>query len=177
MARIPFPNPEDLDPKTKELYDIMPVKLNLALMLGHSSSLARPFLKLGSSILLFSKLAPTLRELAILRVASLTGSHYELHHHIPIARSTGLSESSIGAALNIDKALDPDLSPKEALTLRLADEIVKQTSASEALVAECASEFGEETLVELVVSIGYYMMVSRFLLTFDVDLDKSEFVP
>ncbi len=177
MALIPFPNPEDLDSKTKELYDIMPVKLNLALMLGHSSSLARPFLKLGSSILLNSKLAPTLRELAILRVASLTWSQYELHHHIPIAKSTGLSGFSIEAALNVDKDLDPGLSRKEALTLRIADEIVSQSGASESLVAECLSEFGEETLVELVISICYYMMVSRFLLTFDVDLDYSEFVP
>ena len=40
---------------------------------------------------------PRIRETAILRVAHLSNSAYELHHHGPLARAAGLSDAEIAA--------------------------------------------------------------------------------
>ena len=111
MARIPFPDLNQLDTKTKEFYENIPIKLNMALMACHAPELVREFLTLGSAILLKSKTPPVLRELMILRVGSLTEAKYELHHHLNIAKRTGVDDKLIKAATTTDRDYDIDINP------------------------------------------------------------------
>ncbi len=171
MARISYPSHDKLEDKAKEIYDGLPIKLNLALMLCHTPTIAGPFLRLGSAILTQSKIPPVLRELLIVRIAHLTDSTYELSHHIPISKAVGANEATL--ELFRSEGEKDKLSPEESLIFDLASEIVNSDAASERTVLKCAELFGEEILIEMVVCASYYLMVSRFLKSLDIDLDKG----
>jgi len=59
----------------------------------------------------------------------------------------------------------------ETTLLRFTDEVVRDGKASEAAFAALAEYYSPEELIETTLLIGFYMMTSRFLQTFDMDLD------
>ncbi len=171
MARISYLRQVELEGKAKDIYDGLPIKLNLALMLCHSPTLAGPFLRLGSAILTQSKIPPILRELLIVRTAHLTNSEYELSHHILIAKAVGVDDATL--ALFRSEGGRDKLSPDKSLIFDLATEIAHSNEASEATILKCSQLFGDEILIEMVVCASYYLMVSRFLKSLAIDIDKG----
>ena len=55
--------------------------------------------------------------------------------------------------------------------MRFTDEVVLDGKASQAAFAALAEHYAPEELIETTLLIGFYMMTSRFLQTFDMDLD------
>ena len=91
MARIPYPNVEDLPEKVRTAAEKLP-PLNIMRMFLNAPTNALPLLSFGQSILTKQELDAHLRELAILRVAHLTGANYEWIQHVPIAKETGVTD-------------------------------------------------------------------------------------
>ena len=60
----------------------------------------------------------------------------------------------------------------EAALLRFTDEVVRDGKASETAFVALAEHYSPEELIETTLLIGFYMMTSRFLQTFDMDLDE-----
>ena len=172
MARIPYFDPNDAEgPRAKKAYERLP-PLNIFRMLGHSGEMIDGFTKLGGQILNFAKLDPVLREIAIIRVGVLSKATYEVHQHERIGRGLGMSEALIRAIHEGPEsaALD-DLQRK---VMRFTDDVVKNVRASDATFRPLADALSYKELQELTITIGYYMMVSRFLETFDVDIEQPE---
>lgn len=143
--------------------------LNIYRMLSHATTAAPGFLQLGGALLRAAELDPKLRELAILRVGVLSGASYEVHQHKRIARRAGVAEEKIEAT-----ALGPEadaFGPLEKLILRFTDEVVLRVKAPDALFRELLLHLNERQMVELVLTIGFYMMVSRFLENFEVEIE------
>jgi AhpD family alkylhydroperoxidase len=143
--------------------------LNIYRMLAHATSAAPGFLKLGGALLRESELDPKLRELAILRVGVLSGARYEVHQHQRIAARVGVSEEKI-AAIESEPGSGV-FTPLEKSILRFTDEVVRDVKASDALFAELLALLGNRRMAELVLTIGFYMMVSRFLENFEVEIE------
>src|SRR6266436_5238791 len=59
----------------------------------------------------------------------------------------------------------------ERLALRFTTEVVRDVRASEATFAELARRLSAQEIVELIITVGYYMMIARLLETTVVDLD------
>ena len=97
MARIPYVEPATAPPAVREVLDRLPVQLNIFKLMAHAETNFRPLLQLGSSILAQQQLAANFRELAILRVAQLSGAEYEWVQHVPIAQATGVTEAQVAA--------------------------------------------------------------------------------
>ena len=57
--------------------------------------------------------------------------------------------------------------------MRYTDDIVQNVRASDETFQTMEAAFSHQELVELTLTIGYYMMVSRFLETFDVDIEEE----
>jgi len=57
--------------------------------------------------------------------------------------------------------------------MRYTDDVVKNVRAGDATYKPLAEKLSLQEMQELTVTIGYYMMVSRFLETFDVDIEPS----
>ena len=62
----------------------------------------------------------------------------------------------------------------KTLVLRYTDDVVANVRASDATFRPLAERMDHQQMVELTMGIGCYMMVSRLLNTFDVDLEAAD---
>jgi 4-carboxymuconolactone decarboxylase len=168
VARIPYFDLEQAPASYTELLKGRP-PLNLYRMLPHAAAIAPGFLAMGRGILRDSELDPSIREIVILRVGILCHSSYEVHQHKRVARGVGLSEQKI-AAIEIGPS-SPEFSDVERLVLAFTDEVVHKVKASDAAFNRLLPHFPHRQIAEMVLTIGFYMMVSRFLENFEVDIE------
>lgn len=173
MPQIPYPELNEVAPDVKEFYENMPVKLNMAKMACHSSALVKPFLKLGSAILLKSKTPATLRELLILRIAAITNSHYELYHHEHIAKQTGIDDSYIKVAQDKSTKNYEALPEDIKVVFKVADDVIGIGRISSQVMDELKRLFSNEIVVELSIISGYYTMVSQYLQSLDINTEDD----
>lgn len=168
MARIPYADPSQFDDKTAKLIDRL-APLNLFKMMAHAPGLLRPFVDLGGAFLFEGKLDPVTRECAILRVGYLSKATYETSQHEKIGRDLGMSEALFDAIKTGPEA--PGLSEEQRLALALVDDLVTNVKAGDATFQPALAHFGVEMMQELTLVTGYYMMVSRYLETFEIDVE------
>jgi alkylhydroperoxidase family enzyme len=172
MARIPYVDAATAPPEVKDLLERLPVPLNIFKMMAHAETNFRPLVGLGTSILTRQQLSAKLRELAILRVARLSHAEYEWVQHVPIAKMADVSGEQI-AALERDDVGAACFDPVDRVVLRATDEIVRDGGPSDRTFAELASHFSNREIVELVLAVGFYMMMARLMLTTRIDLEAA----
>ena len=170
MARIPYADPKQFDEKTTHLIGQL-APLNIFRMMANAPGLLRPFVDLGGAFLFEGKLDPVTRECAILRVGYLSNASYETAQHEKIGRDVGMSEDLIEA---VKRGPDAEgLTEEQKLTLAYVDDLVANVKAGDATFKPALAHFGAEQLQELTLITGYYMMVCRFLETFEVDIEDG----
>ena len=126
-----------------------------------------------------SELDPKLRELAILRVGALCRSHYEVFQHRQLAAQAGLPQNKIDL---VSQSADgtPDLASFtqiEADVIRFTESVVRDVKAPAPLFEALAVVLSHKQLLELMMAIGFYMMVSRVLENLEVELEDPPVVP
>ena len=62
---------------------------------------------------------------------------------------------------------------RERFVLDFTDQVVHHVKVNDALFAQALARFGERQRAELVLTIGFYMMVSRFLENYEVDIEAQ----
>lgn len=129
----------------------------------HHPDLTRAYLTFSFYLLMRSTLPPRLRELAVLRVAHLTGCAYEWDEHVAIGQKAGLSEHDI-SALRRGEA-DDDF---DRTVLVAVDELVEKTGLSDETWAALGEQFDTRQAMDLVFTIGGYHMLAMALNTFGV---------
>jgi 4-carboxymuconolactone decarboxylase len=114
------------------------------------SSRMRP---LGAGILGHGRVDARDRELMILRTCARAGAEYEWGvHATAFGAGVGLSEEEIAATASG--------SPGDELVTRLADELYDTGDVSEELWTELAGRFADDQLLELIVTAGWYRLLS-----------------
>jgi 4-carboxymuconolactone decarboxylase len=111
--------------------------------------------------LLAGKLAGRYRELLILRTGWRCQAAYEWGQHVIIGRRAGLGVEEIERV-----KLGPDAagwSAHDAALLRTADELHDTSRLSDATWAELAATYDHRQLVEILMVVGHYHMVSYVL--------------
>src|SRR5689334_5097582 len=122
MPRIPYPDVSQLPEITRKT--LVNVPLNVVRICANASQvLFEAQGALGRAVADPDALEPRLRETVILRVAYLSNSEYELHHHVPLGRAAGLTEAELAAIAGRDYAA---LNPLLAAAARFTDEVVTQ---------------------------------------------------
>jgi 4-carboxymuconolactone decarboxylase len=174
MARVPYPDPATLDPNTTAFLERLP-PLNVFRMLAHSEGLLAAFVRFGNHLLFKTELDPVLREIAIIRVGVLCGAGYELVQHEAIGRRIGMSEPLI-AAIHAGPGSN-DLDDLQQLVLRFTDDLVANVRAGDETFVPLLEQLSSREVQELVITVGYYLAVSRFLETFDVDVEDDDVEP
>jgi hypothetical protein len=56
--------------------------------------------------------------------------------------------------------------------LRFADQLVHHVKAPDAMWQDLSKHLDHRQMAELVLTVGYYMMVCRFLENFEVDIES-----
>jgi len=113
-----------------------------------------------------SSLAPALREMIILRVAVLNKAWYEFESHTPHAQKAGVSDEKI-AALKAP-TLAPIFDERETAVMDATDALTRDVTLSDAQFDRLRPFFDPSGLVEVMVTIGSYNMVSRFLIAMNL---------
>jgi 4-carboxymuconolactone decarboxylase len=131
--------------------------------------------RLGEAVRFESSLSPRLRELVILTVVAYWNAQYAWSSHRRIARREGLDEhliESLGAGVR------PDFeNPIDALIYDFAREVIDMQRVSDRLYNEAVALLGEAGVVDLVILLGYYTMVSMMLTVFEVPVPTGESSP
>jgi alkylhydroperoxidase family enzyme len=170
MARLPYVDPAAASPEVRDTLAQLPVSLNVFRMMAHAETAFRPLIQLGTAILGRQDLDPRLRELLILLVGWRSPAPYEWTQHVPIAKAVGVSDEQIAALER--GALDAAcFDARQRAALVAAAELLERPRVSDAAFATLAAHFPPREIVELVVTVGYYMLVARLLESTAVDLD------
>lgn len=145
-------------------------QLNIFTTLAHHPKLLKRWLVFGTHVMVKSTLAPRDREILILRAGWRCGSDYEFGQHTIIGRGVGLTDHEI-ARLATD-GLD-GWSNADAVLLRATDELVADHRLSDATWGELSSRMEVEQLIDLVFTVGQYVLVSMALNSFGVQRDEG----
>lgn len=168
MSRISLIDVEDMTREQREQYDRFPSNLTRGLLLTEQR-LATALPNLANA-LRASGLDPKLREGVILRVAALTGSAYERMQHLEQAGKVGWSASDIAA---IEHSKLSGLPDAFRAVLAFVDECVASPQVSDATFAEAKAVLSDRDIATVILLVGHYMMVARFVATLEIDLDAK----
>jgi alkylhydroperoxidase family enzyme len=170
MARVPYLEPSDLAPEDQDLLK-RPIWLFKALV--NSPKAARAFSGLGGYIRYGSKLDPRLRELAILQVGWLARSPYEWSHHVKLGYDFGVTDADVQALIDDTAGKPTSLSALDKTVLKAAREMTQDGAMAETTFAALQTELGNEKVVDLTLTIGFYNAVVRVLGTLQIDVEPD----
>ncbi len=133
--------------------------------------LFRRWLGFGGA-LLSGTLPGRLRELVILRTAYRFGGGYEWAHHIELAEAQGVTREEI-AALGGDGLEGAGWSGVELAALRAVDETATTGAVSDATWELLDDGLNESEIIELLMLIAHYQMLTGVLRSLRVELEPS----
>jgi 4-carboxymuconolactone decarboxylase len=118
-----------------------------------------------------SALPPRERELVILRIGYLNRSEYEFAHHARMGLEAGLTEAEV-RRVAVDPA-SPEWSPFDRALIEAVDAIKYDMQLSDDLYARLSERYSVNQMIDLVMTVGNYNMVSTALNIFGVELEES----
>jgi alkylhydroperoxidase family enzyme len=170
MARIDYSDPTKHNDRTRELLE-KNRNANIFRMMAHSPSYLSQYCRLGGAIRNRGELDPIVRELAITRTGILCQAPYEIVAHKRIGKNVGVTDQQNEALENWQSATCFDETQRAALAF--TDEIVKLNKPTDATFNAIRARLTPGALVELQLSVGFYIMTSKFLETFAIDMQPG----
>ena len=169
MARIPYPDPDTIPAEVKTTLESTRPH-NIFRMMPYATTQVHGFIRFGTANFTEIALDPRLREIAILATARETNANYEWAHHVSIALRTGIADEVIAAIKN--RNLEA-LEGADRLVAEFATSVTRDVRASDATFQAVNELLGHQQTVELLMVVGYYNMVARFLETMEIDLEPK----
>lgn len=171
MARIDYCDTSKSSERTREILGKNRYA-NIFRMMAHSPSYFEQYCRLGGAIRHKGELDPVVRELAITRTGILCDALYEVVAHKRIGKNVGVTDEQ-NAALEDWKSASC-FNEVQRAALAFTDEIIRLRSPTDATFNAIASKLTSAALVELQLSVGFYIMTSKFLETFGIDMQPVE---
>jgi 4-carboxymuconolactone decarboxylase len=145
--------------------------LNVYSTMVRHPKMTEKWLSFASYILRRSTLPARDREILILRIGWLCRSEYEFGQHTLLGIASGLSPEEV---IRITEGPDaPGWEPFDAALLRAADELHADSFISEDTWKALANRYDEKQLMDAVMTVGQYHLVSMLLNTFGVQPDPG----
>jgi AhpD family alkylhydroperoxidase len=142
---------------------------------AHSPTTLAHLIRLGNTVLSKTQLNPKLRETAVLCVSEILGCDYERAAHIVMGKAAGMTDEQISS---IKKWQQSGIYSKtEQSVLRFTDEFIRNGKPSQSTFADLEKHMSHRELMELTVTIGFYELLAKLLLTFEVDMEDSTLTP
>lgn len=181
MARIAPVDPATASDEVHEALAALP-ELNIFRTLAHAETAFRPALRVGGAVLTRLELDPVLRELAILTVAREAEAKYEWIQHVAMAKQVGVTDEQIEALADPDRCssegadgravASAPFDERQATAIDLAACVVRGPRVSSALWDRVRGRFSDREIVELMIAVGYYLMLARLMTVIEIDLDE-----
>ena len=170
MARIDYCDTSKSSERTREILG-KNRNANIFRMMAHSPSYFEQYCRLGGAIRHKGELDPIVRELAITRTGILCEAPYEVVAHKRIGKGVGVTDEQNAALEDWKSATCFDGLQRAALAF--TDEIVKLRRPTDATFNAVVAKLTPAALIELQLSVGFYIMTSKFLETFDIDMQPA----
>jgi 4-carboxymuconolactone decarboxylase len=188
-GRVQWFRPDELDEDARELYDAITSGPRAAgprnsSLTGASGQLAGPFnamlltprlgnalQALGAAVRYQTSLGARARELAILSVARDAKSDFEWNAHATIGYAAGLTIEEVTALFEGREI--PTLSDNEQWVVRVVRTLLDRRDLTDAEFAEANDALGRETLMELIVLVGYYNTLALSMRVWRVPLAEG----
>jgi alkylhydroperoxidase family enzyme len=167
MARIDYSDPANASDRTREILG-KNRNANIFRMMAHSPSYFEQYCRLGGAIRNKGELDPVVRELAITRTGILCEAPYEVVAHKRIGKNVGVTDAQNDALKDWNSA--GCFNELQRAALAFTDEIVRLHRPTDATFKAISARLTPAALVELQLAVGFYIMTSKFLETFGIDL-------
>src|ERR1700694_17885 len=167
MARIEYSDPSQASDRTREILD-KTRNANILRMMSPSPKYFERYRRVGGAIRHKGELDPVVRELAITRTGILCEAPYEIVAHKHIGKGVGVTDEQ-NAALEDWKSATC-FNELQRAALAFTDEIVGLRRPTDATLNAIAAKLTPAALIELQLSVGFYIMTSKFLETFGIDM-------
>ncbi|OBF49119.1 carboxymuconolactone decarboxylase [Mycobacterium sp. 852002-53434_SCH5985345] len=141
---------------------------NVLSTLVRHPDLTRAYLPFNAYLLRGSTLSPRVREVALLRVVSRGECEYLWDHHIPIAERAGLSAQDI-SAIRSGVATDG----VDRMVVGAVDELMEHHTITQPTWDELGSAFSDQQRMDLVFTIGGYLLLALAVNTLGVQSEHS----
>ena len=143
-------------------------KTNVLNVMGNHPELGKVYNIWGKHLLMGNTLPTRLLEIIILRVAVKANSAYEWHNHVGYAMNAGLSLEEIAAIRDYPAG---EWSTLEGAVIASVDELMDGGNITDATWATLSGEFDTKQMMDLVFTIGHYVMTSWALSAFGVEIE------
>lgn len=172
---LPMVPEESSDPIVAPVFERLKKRwgtvLHLYRILAWSPELVASWSAFAWSLRFDLKASRKLRELMIIRVASLLGAKYEYQHHLHMALDEGVTPMQVD---NLNDWQHSTLfGDDERAVLSLADDLALTPGASPETMAHLRSRFSERDCLELVVTGSFYCGVARIVNSTQVTLEAD----
>jgi 4-carboxymuconolactone decarboxylase len=181
--RLPLPRREDLDERTRPIFDRLADAGggSLAGLQGpggirlHSPRMAAALHETNQYLRAEAGIEPAVRELAILVTARENECQFEWAAHEPAAVAAGVTTDVIETVRH--RRDTKGLGETEAIVIRLGREIFAAHRVSSETFAAALRLFGQRGLVDVVSLMGQYAATAAVLIAFDQQLRPGQEPP
>ena len=166
IERMPAVAPEQMTAAQKEAHDEIASGPRGAVYgpfvaLLRSPELTRRLQKVGEYLRYHAVLPRKISELIILLTAREWTQQFEWHQHLPLALAQGVGEK-VAQAIS-DGRRPEKMADDEEIAYEICRELRQGHSVSDETYARALARFGEQGVVELVVSHGYYTLLAMVM--------------
>jgi len=145
-------------------------RTNIMMVLANHPAMATPYNQWSKHLLMTNTLSTRALELLILRVAWRVKSAYEWHNHVGYGLNAGLTLEDIGAIRDYPSDADR-WAEEDRLVLAAVDELMDDNVLSDATWAGLSKHYNRQQMMDLVMSIGHYVMTSWAISSFGVPIE------
>jgi alkylhydroperoxidase family enzyme len=168
MARAVLVSESAMTPEQQEQFARFPSNLTRAVLLLERR-LARALPEMANALRACG-LNEKIREAAILRVAHLAQSAYERMQHFDQALKAGWTSEQV---LLLETGKTAGFQADVVAAIRFVDACFKVGQVSDECYASIRLFFSDKEIATLVVLVGHYMMVARYVAILGIELDDE----
>ncbi len=177
MARLPYIEPEDADPITKQVYEDAEARfemvLNIFKITGNAPEIAQKMWQIYFDILQEGpRLSWIDKELLILKSTKMGDCLYCVTQHEVVSARLGVSAEKQADIVGVEYRQSPHYSAAEVAILDLCAHVVLDPEQIPREVWRRVKEhYDDGQIVEIVATIGAYLQVSKFGDAMGVELE------
>jgi 4-carboxymuconolactone decarboxylase len=168
LHRLITEGPRAAGPRLVELQDAHGALNGPFGVMLHAPAIGGPLQELGAAVRYRTRMTDRTREIAILAVATATGSKFERYAHERIGQSVGLTEAELSALRDgTFTSADPTEASAYAVCRGLLDADPRQPWSDEEYAA-AVEVLSREGVLELTVLVGYYRTLAQLMNVFAI---------
>lgn len=178
MPRLPYIEPEDADPVTKQVYDDAEARfemvLNIFKITGNAPEIAEKMWQVYFDILQDGHIPWVDKELLILKATKMGDCLYCVTQHEVVAGRLGVTPEKQADIVGVEYRHSSHYTPAEVAILDLCAHVVLDPERIPAEVwTRVREHYDDGQIVEVVATIGAYLQVSKFGDALGVKLEEA----